>query len=168
MSARKAAPAVELIVCNESARKHLYRTDTLRALAERVCAGEGLTGPVEVSVLFCDDPCIARLNRDFRKLNRPTDVLSFGQDQVTEEGPRILGDIVISLETVERHCRGDRAAMRDEVRLLFCHGLLHLLNYTHATAASRGVMAGKQADYLEIAPGDAWPDAPKKSAANRK
>lgn len=167
MSARKAKPVVELAVCNESARKQLYRTDALRRLAERMCAGEGVTGTVEISVLFCDDPRIRRLNKEYRNLDRPTDVLSFGQAQATRRGPRILGDIVVSLETVERHCRGDRAAMRDEVRLLFCHGLLHLLNYTHADETARRVMAGKQAEYLNVPLGNAWPGAPKKRAANR-
>ena len=53
---------------------------------------------------------------------------------------RILGDIVISLETVERNCNANRSAMRDEIRLLFCHGLLHILGYAHDSEAAR-VMA---------------------------
>lgn len=167
MSGRTRKPMVDLAVCNESTRKRLYRTDTLRRLAERVCAAEGVTGTIEISVLFCDDARIRELNREYRKLDRPTDVLSFCQTGMEHSEPRILGDIVISLETVERHCRGERAAMRDEVRLLFCHGLLHLLGYTHGTEATRRVMAGKQAEHLDIPLGNAWPDAPKKRAAKQ-
>jgi len=168
MTRDKTPLAVELAVSNQSARKRLYRVDALRRLAERVCAGEGLRGVVEVSVLFCDDPCITQLNREYGKRDRPTDVLSFGQAGEPGSGFRILGDIVISLETVERHCRGERGAMRDEVRLLFCHGLLHLLNYTHADEPTRRVMAEKQAEYLDIPLGHAWPGAPKKRVKNLK
>lgn len=159
-------PTVQLDVSNQSDRKYLYRTDALRRLAERVCAGEGLTENVEISVLFCDDPRITQLNRDYRNQDRPTDVLSFGQ--TGESGPnlRILGDIVISLESVERHCRGERDVMRQEIRLLFCHGLLHLLNYTHSDAFTRRVMAKKQARYLDIPLRNAWPGRPKKHPAN--
>ena len=110
-------------------------------------------------MLFCDDEYITQLNRQYRKLERPTDVLSFCQDSIAEAVPRVLGDVVISLETVERRCRGDRKAMRDEARLLFCHGLLHLLDYTHGNASTREVMAGKQAEYLDIPLDAAWPDA---------
>lgn len=168
MKRGKTPLAVELAVSNQSARKRLYRADALRRLAERVCAGEGISGAVEVSVLFCDDPCITHLNREYRKRDRPTDVLSFGQAGQPGSGLRILGDIVISLEIVERHCRGERGAMRDEVRLLFCHGLLHLLNYTHGDAPARRVMAEKQAEYLDIPLGHAWPGAPKKRAEHLK
>ncbi|MFO7975224.1 MAG: rRNA maturation RNase YbeY [Candidatus Hydrogenedentota bacterium] len=165
MSAQKAKPVVELSVCNKSARKRLYRSDNLRRLAERVCAAEGITGTVELSVLFCDDPRIRALNKQYRKLDRPTDVLSFSQTGMGHSEPRILGDIVISLETVERQCRGKHEAMRDEVRLLFCHGLLHLLGYTHGTEATRHEMATKQAEHLDIPLGSAWPDAPRERAA---
>lgn len=168
MSAGKARAMVELAICNESTRKRLYRTGDLLALAEKVCAGEGIGGTIEVSVLFCDDARIRHLNRQYRKLDRPTDVLSFCQNQAGQAGFRILGDIVISLETVERHCRGERGAMREEVRLLFCHGLLHLLNYTHGTEAARRAMAGKQAEYLEIPLDSAWPNALKERSAKHK
>jgi probable rRNA maturation factor len=104
-------------------------------------------------VLFCDDPFIAELNRKYRKKNRPTDVLAFAQGPLPvrlyrSATPHVLGDIVISLETVERNCRCDRAAMRDEVRLLFCHGILHLLGYQHGTARDLAAMVVKQNDYL--------------------
>lgn len=164
-----AAFDVHLVVRNDSARKRLYRADELRRLAERVCAGEGVEGAVELSVLFCDDPFIRELNARYRKTDRPTDVLSFSQDRpAVPVGPVVLGDVVISLETVEGRCDGDRAAMRDEVRLLFCHGLLHLLNYTHATARARRHMAEKQAEYLRIPVEGAWLEPAATGRASRR
>jgi len=152
---------LDLLVRNESTRKGLYRTDNLKRIGRRVCEGEGLTQKAELSVLFCDDEFIRELNRQYRAKNQPTDVLSFGQLTEVGQAPGqkelVLGDIVVSLETVER--RGPNTqAMRDDVRLLFCHGLLHLLGYTHDTPAERKVMQAKQAQYLNIRAGDAWPD----------
>ncbi len=139
---------VRLDIRSESRIKRAYRRDVLLRLAERVCAGENRTGTVEVSVLFCDDAEIAGLNRAYRKKRGPTDVLSFGQDVPQPDGARTLGDIVISLETVMRRSRGDGAAARAEVRLLFCHGLLHLLGHDHATCAQADAMAAREARYL--------------------
>ncbi len=148
---------ITLDVRNESARRAPCRRDMLKRLAARVLAGEGVAGDVEVSVLFCDDPFIASLNREYRNKRGPTDVLSFTQDNSgTPEGGLTLGDIVISLETVERFRNGDKAGMRDEVRLLFCHGLLHLLGHDHGNAAERRLMQGKQAEYLGASLEEAW------------
>ncbi|NIA14125.1 MAG: rRNA maturation RNase YbeY [Nitrospiraceae bacterium] len=144
---------VELIVRNDSTRKGLYRSDALRRLAQRICAGEGEERDTELSLLLCDDPFIADLNRRYRKRNCPTDVLAFGQvpESLSPAGhPYVLGDIVVSLETVETRCFQDRAAMRQEVRALFCHGLLHLLGCTHDTDAERKAMFDKQDEYLGV------------------
>ena len=144
---------IHLMARNRSVRKGLYRSDVLRRLAERVCQGEGFKREAEVSVLLCDDPFISELNRKYRRRASPTDVLAFAQapGSALPAGHReVLGDVVISLETVERRCGGDRAAMRDEIRLLFCHGLLHLLGRTHDTAGRRDRMLAKQAEYLGV------------------
>ena len=143
---------LHLLIRNDSRYKGLYRKDNLLRLAERVCVGEGFKKPVELSLLFCDDPYIAELNRAYRKKNRPTDVLAFGYTPQTHPKPdsSVLGDLVISLETVAQRCAGDRAAMRAEVRLLFCHGLLHLLGWHHDTVSQRRQMAARQAHYLGV------------------
>ncbi len=162
---------VDLFVRNKSKRKRLYRTDVLRRLAETVCKGEGFQGDCQLSLLLCDDPFIQDLNRRYRKEDRPTDVLSFRQDNpgfdASDRGhPEVLGDIVISLEAVERHCakaapKGapDTGSMRQEVRLLFCHGLLHLLGVHHHTEDARREMNAKQARYLGITKEAAWRSA---------
>ncbi len=156
-------------VRNESSRKRLYRRDVFCRLAERVCREEHVEGDLELSVLLCDDPFIEQLNRSYRKKSGPTDVLSFGQDVPEFHGARVLGDIVISLETVERYCGGDPAAMRSEVRLLFCHGLLHLLGFEHKTDFEQQAMNERQAHYLGIGLEAAWhARPPEKSPAGKK
>lgn len=148
---------LELQIRNDSTRKRLYARSDLQTLAEAVLRAEGEKGRLELSLLFCDDGFIRELNRDWRGIDAPTDVLSFPQEE-PDPGRRSapLGDIVISLETVERRCAGDRAAMRREVRLLFVHGLLHLLGYDHATARQRREMAARQAQHLGIPVEAAW------------
>ena len=143
---------------NRSTRKGLYRTDALRRLLERIVTGEGYKAEAQINVLLCDDAYIAGLNRAYRGKRDPTDVLSFEYESIPGTGMErpLLGDIVISLETVERRCGGARAAMRHEVRLLFCHGVLHLLRQQHDTAAERRAMVGKQARYLGVTPEEAW------------
>ena len=161
---------VTLGVRNESRVKNCYRSDALRRVAERICTAEGRSEAVEISLLFCDDGRIRELNRQFRRMDRATDVLSFVQDEAPGEsgagfGPAVLGDIVISLETVATRCGDDPETMRQEVRLLFCHGLLHLLGYDHGTEPERRIMAAKQAEYLNVAPAKAWPAQPRRHRA---
>lgn len=146
---------------DESARGGACRdAGALEKLAARVCEGEGVTGAVELSVLFCDDPFIRDLNRRYRNVDQPTDVLSFAQEAPVEQYPRILGDIVISLETVDRHCGGNTEAMRDEALLLFCHGMLHLLGYQHGEEDEKAKMNEKQARYLGTTKAAAWRTGP--------
>jgi probable rRNA maturation factor len=155
-----------LSIRNESERKRLYRRDALQILVEEILRGERVRGDVEISVLFCDDAFMRTLNREYRRMNKPTDVLSFPQS-ATGIKPRPLGDIVISLETVEKNCKGDRALMREEIRLLVCHGLLHLLGYDHATVTEREKMQDRQARYLGIPHQAAWLFGPKPAAPKK-
>lgn len=150
---------VRLAIRNESTRKQLCRRDSLERLASRVCAEEiahGQEGVLELSLLLCDDAFMAELNKRYRHTQGPTDVLSFEQDRPEGGVETLLGDIIVSLETVERRCGGDRASMRAEVRLLFCHGLLHLLGYDHGTPGEQQEMIAKQARYLGLEPEAAW------------
>ncbi len=154
---------VTLAVRNESKCKRLYKTRALRDAAQRICVGEGVQEDAELSVLLCDDRRIRDLNRDYRNVDRPTDVLSFEQEPIPGVEPRPLGDIVISLETVDAHCCGDRSKMREELNLLFCHGLLHLLGYDHGTDEEREQMQQKQSHYLGTTSEEAWRFGPRRA-----
>ncbi len=148
---------VTLELRNESRIKRLIHRSTLEALAQRIYEGEGYSGDAEVSLLLCDDAFMREINHAHRGEDKTTDVLSFPQ---AEPPPPtgVLGDIVVSLETVEDRCEGDRDAMRRELRLLFCHGMLHLLGYDHATSKERKVMEARQAAYLNVHGRAAWFD----------
>jgi len=69
-----------------------------------------------------------RLNREFRRIDRPTDVLSFPAD-----GPGFLGDVAIDVPYAGRQARKRGHALDREVQLLLAHGVLHLLGHDHET-----------------------------------
>ena len=86
----------------------------------------------EVSILLTDDREIHALNRDFRGVDKPTDVLAFALDEA-EDGAidPSLGDVVISVECARRQASSRRTSLDTELELLVVHGTLHLLGYDH-------------------------------------
>ena len=99
---------------------------------------EGVPDDPEVSILLCDDAFIQSLNAEYRGKDRPTDVLSFAQDD-----PHLLGDIVISLPTAARQASASGWTLENEVALLGVHGLLHLLGHDDETAEGAWKMQRK-------------------------
>lgn len=98
---------------------------------------------VELSVLLTTDTAIRTLNRDWRRKDRPTDVLSFpaGDPPPGNTGPRPLGDVILSLDTARRQARLARRPLGAELELYLAHGLLHLLGHDHHRAADARRMA---------------------------
>jgi len=99
----------------------------------------------ELSVLLTNDAQIHALNLEHRQKDKPTDVLSFPLDEGGGadgfvSGTRILGDVVISLDTAARQARGRKRELLPEVRFLLAHGVLHLLGYDHGNPAEKRVM----------------------------
>lgn len=93
--------------------------------------------------MFCDDPFIRDLNREYRGFDRPTDVLSFPQESLPG-GPDLLGDVVISVETALRQAKAQRHPLAREVAWLLCHGVLHLLGYDDETEEGLEQMRRRQ------------------------
>ena len=98
-----------------------------------------LTG--EVDVLLTSDAEIKRLNKAFRGMNKATDVLSF---PAPEEAEGLAGDLAVSLDTAARQAAEHGHSLRDEVRILLLHGLLHLAGEDHETDS--GEMAAREAE----------------------
>jgi probable rRNA maturation factor len=84
----------------------------------------------EVSVLLVGDRRIRALNREWRHVDRPTDVLSFPLSDPPGIGP-LLGDVVMSVETAARRARDEGRPVSRELERYLAHGLLHLLGYDH-------------------------------------
>ena len=106
----------------------------------------------EVSVLLTDDADIRQLNRDYRGIDAPTDVLAFAmrEGEDSDINPILLGDLVISLETAARQVStqdglsGICGSLETETALLTVHGVLHLLGYDHQTEKEATTMFEKQ------------------------
>lgn len=106
---------------------------SLQHLAERVMEGESIATERALTVLLTNDDELRRLNREFRGIDEPTDVLSFS-DESTEEfvrGAAALGDIAISLETATRRANAAHRSVDRETSHLLVHGTLHLCGHNH-------------------------------------
>jgi len=102
----------------------------LRRVAHHVLEKLGVeTG--EVGVLVSSDAAIHSLNRSFRGVDRPTDVLAFPAGESQPDGPPYLGDIAISLDTARRQAAAAGVAEIQELATLLVHGLLHLHGFDH-------------------------------------
>ncbi|HXB54663.1 MAG TPA: rRNA maturation RNase YbeY [Vicinamibacteria bacterium] len=110
-------------------RQRRRRVDAGRLRRVLVGAAAVLRVSGEVTLVLAGDGTLRRLNREYRRRDRPTDVLSF-----TGSGGREgLGDIVISVKTAERNARGEGRRLAQELDILALHGFLHLLGYDHET-----------------------------------
>jgi probable rRNA maturation factor len=102
----------------------------------------------ELSVLLTNDHEIQALNLQHRAKDRPTDVLAFAISEGEHgalpagNGVRLLGDVVISLDTAARQARGRKRELLPEVRFLLAHGLLHLIGYDHGNPREKREMTG--------------------------
>jgi len=95
-------------------------------------SGVDLRTEPEVSLLFCDDARIRELNRQWRSIDKPTNVLSFpAADPSQLRTTPLLGDIAVAYETVRRESLDEGKAFRDHVSHMVVHGFLHLVGYDH-------------------------------------
>lgn len=153
--------SLQLVWNNE--QEEFVISDNLISLLERILqqAGtiEGVTDG-EVDLTFVDDVQIHELNKEYRGIDRPTDVLSFAMHETTDEElqiiyeldegdeagnvPDVLGDIIISVPRAKLQSEEYGHSLERELGFLFVHGFLHLLGYDHQDEASEAEMMGKQ------------------------
>jgi probable rRNA maturation factor len=114
------------------------------AIAESIRqSGVTPTRGAEVSILLCDDACIRALNRQWRGIDAPTNVLSFPAPR----GPA-LGDIAVAYETTAREAGTEGKTVKDHLVHLLVHGFLHLVGYDHRSDAQAGDMERLERDIL--------------------
>ncbi len=120
----------------------------LRMVTRYAAQEGGCPGPAEISLTLTDDPSIHQLNRDYRGMDAPTDVLAFSQE--CSPGPtRVLGDVIVSLETARRQAAHQGCTLRREVAWLISHGVLHLLGYDHRDNTELTTMRERERAVLE-------------------
>ncbi|KAH9761372.1 Endoribonuclease YBEY [Citrus sinensis] len=104
---------------------------------------------IELSILFCNNEFIRKLNKEWRDEDHATDVLSMSQHVPELKLPILmLGDIVISVETAARQAEERGHSLLDEIRILMVHGLLHLLGFDHEISEEAEAEMEKNEEFL--------------------
>ncbi|MDR3315324.1 MAG: rRNA maturation RNase YbeY [Coriobacteriales bacterium] len=106
----------------------------LEGLALYALEQEGAPEAAELSVSLVDTGRIWELNRQYRGVDAPTDVLSFECEREAEDGLSevvLLGDVIIAIDVAREDALTYRSSFSDEMELLLVHGILHLLGYDH-------------------------------------
>lgn len=137
--------------------------DLIRKAVEASLKLENFNVPSEVSILLMEDCGIREINREHRKIDKPTDVLSFPMVEMyegkiisdegdfdLEEEQLLLGDIIISLETAKRQAEEYGHSFERELAFLTTHGVFHLLGYDHMEPEEEEKMMGKQEEVLAL------------------
>ncbi len=157
-------PPLELILELDVASQFEPDVDTefLESVLSRALVAHGVFGAVELSLVITDDAEMRELNRRYRGIDAPTDVLSFSQQEEdngheTDAFPtllavaRPLGDVIISGDRVREQAREYGHAKRRELAYLAVHGLLHVLGHDHETeVGQRGMRAAEEAALTAI------------------
>jgi probable rRNA maturation factor len=128
----------------------------VKSVLTKAAAVLDIATEAEVGVTFADDEYIRELNRDYRGIDKATDVLSFaleeGDEPAIAGGPpeTLLGDIVISLETAVRQAEEYGHSLERELAYLTVHGMLHLVGYDHETEADKEAMRRQEEAILAL------------------
>ena len=134
--------------------EYTSQVDAAALVATAEAGLTALTAPAaSLTIVVTDDDQVQALNRDYRGVDTPTDVLSFAAQDTQEAAVKLvipaelaatvaayLGDIVIALPYAERQAARFGNSLADELRLLTVHGVLHLMGYDHATQAEEDAM----------------------------
>lgn len=120
------------ILFRNEQRKHKINSRSLKGQIELVLKKLGLQNS-ELSILIVNDAKIRKLNSQYRNIDKPTDVLSFAQedDDIDNMSPHLLGDVVISAETAKHQAKEHQLDFTEELVLLIIHGILHLQGLDH-------------------------------------
>ena len=157
-------PSITVMVRRQNIPRSPLTRLEIERIAGKLLERENLPGEIEISVLFTDNEGIRQLNREYRGIDTPTDVLSFPLStpeelvQAPEETEVLLGDVVISVETAREQARQQGHSIKRESALLLTHGLLHLLGYDHGSEEERERMRQMESEvvagaaYLDRAP----------------
>lgn len=112
----------------------------------------------EVSITFVDNARIQEINRDYRGIDKPTDVISFaleeeGEGEIVVVGdddlPTVLGDIIVSIPKAEEQAKDYGHSFERELGFLLVHGFLHLLGYDHLNEEDEKKMFSRQEEILQ-------------------
>ncbi|MGB5924475.1 MAG: rRNA maturation RNase YbeY [Dehalococcoidia bacterium] len=130
----------------------------VKKIVRQVLKAEGVPSPYEVSLVFTDSETVKKLNRDYRGIDEPTDVLAFymlpqkGADSsfaLPPDGITRLGEVIISYPQALAQAKEQGHSPERELALLVIHGILHLLGYDHEEPEEEHKMRERERELLE-------------------
>lgn len=139
---------MEVVIDNSQEKIRI--NESINELIEKVVMecltleGKGLD--YEISVTFVDDEEIRELNKEYRNVDKSTDVLSFPleENEFDIPGNTLLGDIIISAETAKRQSEEYGHSLEREIAYLAAHSMFHLMGYDHMEEVEKQVMRDKE------------------------
>lgn len=148
------------LLINNTTNENIDFEKDLERVVKEVLKVEDLDENVEISVTFVDRHEIHRLNREYRNVDRQTDVLSFPlfeqiqdlknvKDQEIDSLPYMLGDIVICMDVAKEQAKDFGHSLQRELMYLSCHSLLHLLGYDHMKDDEKLEMRTKEKEIMK-------------------
>ena len=123
--------------------------DTMKSIASLALKKEGLEDNYEVGLTYVSKDEIKDLNREYRNIEKVTDVLSFPLIEDFSSDETLLGDVVISYEVAEEQAKEYGHSLEREIMFLFTHSTLHLLGYDHIEDEDRAIMEERQREILD-------------------
>jgi probable rRNA maturation factor len=150
----KSAPLIEVIIASPQWRKKpraaaLVRKAIRAAASSKSASEKSVSTPrAELAIVLTNDSAIRALNHKWRKIDAPTNVLSFPAKSARHPGNQQLGDIVIAYETMAREATAEGKPFGHHLVHLAVHGFLHLLGYDHATYRDAKKMERLEVDIL--------------------
>ena len=144
---------IDLALINELEDFNEDYEEVYLKIIREACKELDIQDDLELSVIFLDDKRIHEINREYRQIDRSTDVISFAledSEQYYIEGmPREIGDIFISIDHAKMQAEEYGHSFYREMCFLFTHGLLHLLGFVHMNEEDEKVMFGRQKTILD-------------------
>jgi probable rRNA maturation factor len=132
--------------CSSKLKKYKVNKSALKNIIKMIVEELGIKENVSISFAILSKTEIQKLNKLYRKIDKPTNVLSFLIDY--EEGKRLYGEILICPEVVLEQSKKLGNNFNDYFILLFIHGILHLLGYDHEKEEDRIIMEEKEEKLL--------------------
>jgi len=130
----------------------------VKKIIRQILKAEGVAPPYELSLVFTDSATVQRLNRDYRGVDEPTDVLAFymlpqkradSSFALPPDGVTRLGEVIISYPQAVEQAKEQGHSPQRELALLVTHGILHLLGYDHEEPEEESKMREKERELLE-------------------
>jgi probable rRNA maturation factor len=144
---------MEVLIKNQQKIAKIHRR-RIKEIIKNIIQYLKVDEKTEISILFTDDKFIKSLNKKYRGINKSTDVLTFNLEEGDLKFPevdknKLLGDIVVSVETAQRQANNLNHNLENELMILLIHGLLHLIGYDHEEDRDNKIMQVKEKEILD-------------------